>query len=138
MKTLMLAVSVAILAAVPSLVKAQDVPSSSVHNFSASYVYDPFHDKKFSFTPAISYRLNTFHDLFGKSGFDADVLGLATVGDSIGIGTGLVHTFHLTLPISREFRPKVDLTIGPWTNYQPGESLKQIRAGLFVGVGGSF
>ena len=110
--------------------------ASAQSSFSASYALDPFSKSKP--VPVVSYTARTFTDVFDHKGFNLDLVGLTSVSDNLKLGFGLVYRLRKTIPFSKEFRPKLDLSIGPWVNYQPGQSFGKTKGGLFLGIGGSF
>ncbi len=103
-------------------------------SFSAQYAFDPL--QKGKPVQVVSYTAKTFDDVFDRKGLSVDARILVGVQTNLTLGTALTHTFSFVVPLARGYRPKIDLSVGPWLNYGLGE--KRLRGGLYLGVGGSF
>ena len=104
------------------------------HAFSGAYAFDLA--RKGAPVPVVSYAVRSFTDVFGRKGFNLDLVGVSTLSDNTRLGFGLVYRTRRTIPFSKEFRPKVEFTFGPWANYGTGS--RRLGGGLFFGFGGSF
>lgn len=108
--------------------------AQTLRSFSAAYIYDPLDKGKA--IPVVALTVNTFHDVFDHKGLDLDLKALASIGTNTRVGSALTYTWRRTIPFSTEFRPKVDLSLGPWLSYGTGNG--KVSGGLFLGIGGNF
>jgi hypothetical protein len=106
--------------------------SASAQTYSGSFAFD----SKAHAVPVVGVTLNTYHDVLDRRGWDLDLQVLTEVRSNARFGFALTHPIHLTVPLSRELRPVLDLQVGPWVNY--ATDARKVTGGLFVSIGAKF